>query len=234
MTDTDKDLKLDSTALLLACKKNLELVATLLINKCDGCCPEFVDSEGHTALMYACKNKMKNVAKAILDTYKEKSNFAHADKNSNTALSYACKNEDFDNIVTKIYELYMIYLADIKKQNLICKNDLDILAKLIEQKKEHIDYIRSLTILAHSYGNIKNYEKMEEYYLLAVNKGIEYKELVDTYKDACEKLYDKIKNCNIYYPDDTYKVYRKYNLGYSYNKYNRYNSYISDYDPYSL
>jgi ankyrin repeat protein len=83
------------TALTISCRYKLVDIARELI-ECGGdggngidILPEFVDKYGNTALMYCCKNEMKNIATYLINT--GKSNPGRIN-NGMTALKYACMN----------------------------------------------------------------------------------------------------------------------------------------------
>lgn len=59
----------EGTALIIACKKELKIVVSQLIET-DTCFPDYVSPDGYTALLYCAKNYMRDEAKALLRTGK--------------------------------------------------------------------------------------------------------------------------------------------------------------------
>ena len=95
------------TPLIWACsKKSTGEGVLFLIDKLGAKCNVgHVSMDKSTALIYACKNDLANVALKLIDTFGTECSVGHADNDGCTALIYACKNS-LSNVALKLIETF--------------------------------------------------------------------------------------------------------------------------------
>jgi len=97
------------------------------------------DCNNDTPLTYACHNKMRDVAIKLIDTFGDKVNPEHVNKNSNTALILACENNMTD-VAIKLIDTFgdKVNPGQVNKNSntaliLACSNKMNNVAiKLID------------------------------------------------------------------------------------------------------
>jgi ankyrin repeat protein len=148
----------DKTALLNACKNNLENVALEILNNYDGTNIGIYDKHGNTALLWACLNKLENIALKILEHPKE-CNITHKNNSGHDALKLAIIF-DFENIALKILKEYDTKLNIKKIQTLImyaCVGKLEsVVLELLKFPKYDIEKNYDVVIIWASQFGLEN------------------------------------------------------------------------------
>jgi len=103
-----------NTALIYACKENMESTALKLLEKVD-ININHVNNSGNTALMYACLKNMEKTALNLLE--RENINVNKVNRyNYNSALTFACSNK-MEFVALKLLEKPDININQVNKQN---------------------------------------------------------------------------------------------------------------------
>jgi len=125
-----------------------------------------VNFDNNTALIVACKYKMYEVVKILLQKYKKKCNIYHVDNYNKTALSYAYENK----LLKIVSMIFSIYLKDKFNRESVSVYDIKILygiSKNLKDQKKSDEYLLRLARLCEVF---KQYKLMMDIYNTLIKK----------------------------------------------------------------